>query len=193
MQTEINLKKYIQMAKYLDENYKRLGLYETLIFVQNKNYEYSFCRSFGFYDKEKQYLYDFLLEQSIQFIDFKYNADIYNFDKLYECIRTQGLDNLRSYINNMNIVTTIFRDDDILQDLHKLPIVKLFTVKKAYAISIYDIPYIKSIPNIFKPQYIKSLKFTDKYVTFEDKHIYDLDKPLLKDKAKVLKQTIWNQ
>lgn len=193
MQTEINLKKYIGMAKFLDENYNELGLYETLIFVHNKNKQYSFYRSFALYDNEKKYLYDILLDQVIPSIDLKNDAELYNFDQLYENIRIQNITNLKNYINRMNLEITIFDDDNIIQDLHKLPLVKPYLVKKAYTLSIYGLPYIKKIPNIFKPKYIRSLEITNGKVKFEDKHIFYLDKNLLKDKTKVLKKTIWSE
>jgi hypothetical protein len=192
MQTEINLKKYVEMAKFLDNNYRKLGLYETLVFAQNKNKKYSFYRSFAIYDQEKKYLYDFLIDQIIPSIDLKYDSEIYNFEPLYENIRIQNLTNLKDYINRMNLELILFNEDHIIEDLHKVPMIKPYLVKKAYTISIYDIPYMKKIPNIFKQKYIKSLDISNDRVTFEDRNIYELDKGLLKNKTKILQKSIWS-
>ena len=181
MKTEINLNKYISMAKYIQQYYKYYDVCYSLLFAKNKSGDYAFYRSMSIYNNDDEFIYDFLCAQNLQFLDLKNDSELFNYEPIYDAIRRQKLFNLRNYINKMNLYDISVDENNILEDLHNLPIIKPFAVEKVYAISICDLPYLKKIPNIFNDKSIPSLEIQDGIISFDDEDIYNLDNQLLRD------------
>lgn len=190
MYTRIDARKFIDKYELLFKKNKTYEVGYSLTLAQTKNKHLFFCRSIVLYNYEDNLVYDFITEEALPFIDLKKDEKLINYEPVYECIREQELNNLRYYLNDINPL--YIDEDDILEDLHNLPMSKTFPIDRQYAISINGIPYIKRIPYIFKSQYLPSLKYSNGKMIIKDKDLYDLDehlyikKPIKKNKEKKL-------
>lgn len=176
MYTRIDIGKFIDKFALTFEKNKTYNIGYSLTLAQTKNKKLFFCRSIVLYNYEDNLVYDFISEKTLPLIDLKKDDKLINYEPIFECIREQKIDNLRNYLNTINPL--YIDEDDILMDLHNLPMLKSFPVDRQYAISVNDIPYIKTIPYILKSQYLPSLKIANKKIVVKDQDIYNLDEQL---------------
>ena len=181
MYTKIDVGKFIDKFALTFEKNKTYSVGYSLTLAQTRNKKLFFCRSIVLYNHEDYFVYDFISEKVLPFIDLKKDSKLINYEPIFECIREQEINNLKKNLNEINIQN--LDEDEILQDLHNLPMLKTFPVEREYAIALNGMPYIKIIPYILKSKYLPSLKISNRQIIFNDKDLFNLDEQLYIEKT----------
>lgn len=174
--SSIDLNKTLEIMKSYYSNNKILNVCSSLILAKNTNDTYSFYRSFGIYNEEDNYMYDLLTEKFIQFIDLKNDKKLVNYNMLNGSIKRKKLTNLKKSI------TSKINKENVLDDLNKVKVLHGSNVKKIYAISINNKPYVL---DIYLPINLPSAKIISKTLFFKNEDVYKMYYELNNEKEKI--------